>query len=214
VTFDDDTIGAPSPAFDGVVGDWYVSEEAGARGLKVDGGKWRSGTPSVSLADQAKRLYGERYAQFLDGVKAFAFFPFAVWRGEPVAGNLRISVKFYPIAGQVDQAAGIAFDIAPDGSYQGVRANALEDNLLFFRVVKGRRSISDDIRNIPTPSKVWHTLALELHGKQLTADVDGQRRFEKSLATEPKGRVGLWSKADSQVLFDDFRVEQLQTSSR
>jgi hypothetical protein len=209
VTFNDDIVGAPAPAFDGVVGDWYVSEEAGARGLKVDGGKWRSGTPAVNLADQAKRLYGDRYAQFLDGVKAFAFFPFAVWKGEPITGDLRISVKFYPIAGQVDQAAGIAFDIAPDGSYLGVRANALEDNLLFFRVVKGRRSISDDIRNIPTPSKIWHTLALELHGKRLSAEVDGQRRFEKSLATEPKGRIGLWSKADSQMLFDDFRIEPL-----
>jgi len=213
VTFNDDSVGAPSPAFDGVVGDWYVSEEAGARGLKVDGGKWRSGTPSVNLADQAKRLYGERYAQFLDGVKAFAFFPFAVWKSDPPTGDLRISVKFYAIAGQVDQAAGIAFDIAPDGSYQGVRANALEDNLLFFRVVKGRRSISDDIRNIPTPSKVWHTLALELHAKRLTAELDGQRRFEKSLAAAPKGRVGLWSKADSQVLFDDFRVEALDATS-
>src|SRR4051812_19108672 len=28
ITFNDDTTGAPSPAFDGVVGDWYVSEEA------------------------------------------------------------------------------------------------------------------------------------------------------------------------------------------
>jgi hypothetical protein len=196
------------------VGDWYVSDQGGARGLKVDGGKWRSGTPSVNLADQAKRLYGDRYAEFLDGVKAFAFFPFAIWRGEPPTGDLRISVKFYPIAGQVDQAAGIAFDIAPDGSYLGVRVNALEDNLLFFRVTKGRRSVTDNIRNVPTPTKAWHTLALELRGKQLSADVDGQRRFAKSLAKERKGRIGLWSKADSQVLFDDFRVEALAGTPR
>lgn len=209
VTFNDETVGAPSPAFDGIVGDWYVSEEAGVRGLKVDGGKWRSGTPSVNLADQAKRLYGDRYAEFLDGVKAFAFFPFAIWKGDPPVGDLRISVKFYSIAGQVDQAAGIAFEIAPDGSYLGVRANALEDNLLFFRVVKGRRSVTDDIRNVPTPTKTWHTLAVELRGKQLTAELDGQPRFKKMLAAEPKGRIGLWSKADSQVLFDDFRVDSL-----
>jgi hypothetical protein len=212
VTFNEDPVGAPAPAFDGVVGDWYVSEEAGGRGLKVDGGKWRSGTPSVSLADQAKRLYGDRYAEFLDGVKAFAFFPFAVWRGEPPTGNMRISVKFYPIAGQVDQAAGIAFAIAPDGTYLGVRANALEDNLLFFRVVKGRRTITDNIRDVPAPSKTWHTLAVELRGKQLTADVDGKRRLEKALSAEPKGRIGLWSKADSQVLFDDFKVEALDAA--
>jgi hypothetical protein len=213
VTFNEDALGAPSPAFDGAVGDWYVSEDAGVRGLKVDGSKWRSGTPSINLADQAKRLYGDRYAEFLDGVKAFAFFPFAIWRGVPPTGDVRISLRFYPIAGQVDQAAGIAFDIAPDGSYLGVRANALENNLLFFRVVKGRRHVTDDIRNIPTPTKTWHTLALELRGTQLTVDVDGQRRFAKSLAALPKGRIGLWSKADSQVLFDDFRVEAIGATS-
>ena len=83
VTFNDDSVGAPSPAFDGIVGNWYVSDLAGARGLKVDGGKWREGTPSVNLADQAKRLYGDRSAECIDGVKAFAFFPFAIWRGDP-----------------------------------------------------------------------------------------------------------------------------------
>jgi hypothetical protein len=213
MSFDGDTLGAQSPAFEGVVGDWYVANIAGARGLEVDGGRWRNGTPSVNLADQAKRLYGDRYAEFLDGVKAFAFYPFAVWKSDPPAGDLRISARFFPIAGRVDQAAGIAFAIAPDGTYLGFRANALEDNLLYFRVVKGKRTILDTVRNVPTPSRTWHTLAVELRGKQLTAELDGKKRFEKALDAEPRGRVGLWSKADSQVLFDDFKVEVLGAST-
>jgi len=207
--FDDEVVGEPSRSFEAAVGDWYVANDADARGLKVDGGKWRSGTPSASLADQAKRLYGDRYAEFLDGVKAFAFFPFAVWKGEPPRGDERISVRFYPLAGQIDQAAGIAFDISPNGSYLGVRANALEDNMLFFRVVKGKRTIIDNVRDVPTPSKVWHMLAVELRGSKLTAMLDGKLRFEKKLDAAPRGRIGLWSKADSQVLFDDFKVEAL-----
>jgi len=209
INFDGDALGAPSPAFEGVVGDWYVASAAGAQGLEVDGTRWRNGTPSVNLADQAKRLYGDRYAEFLDGVKAFAFYPFAVWKSDPPAGDVRISVRFFPISGRVDQAAGIAFAIAPDGAYLGFRANALEDNLLYFRVVKGKRTILDTVRNVPTPSKAWHALAVELRGKQLTAELDGKKRFEKTLDAEPRGRIGLWSKADSQVLFDDFKVEQL-----
>lgn len=208
-TFDGDPLGAPAATFEAVVGDWYVAEAGGARGLEVDGSKWRNGTPSVSIADQAKRLYGERYAEFLDGVKAFAFFPFAVYTPEPPAENLRISVRFFPIAGRIDQGAGIAFAIAPDGSYLGFRANALEDNLLFFRVVKGKRTILDTVRNVQTPTKVWHTLALEIRGKELRGDLDGQKRFEKTLDAPPHGKVGLWSKADSQVLFDDFEVTPL-----
>jgi hypothetical protein len=209
VTFDGDPLGAPAPEFEAVVGDWYVGEAGGGHGLEVDGGKWRNGTPSANLADQAKRLYGDRYAEFLDGVKAFAFFPFAVWKGEPPSGDIRISVRFFPIAGRIDQGAGIAFAIAPDGTYLGFRANALEDNLLYFRVVKGKRTIIDTVRNVTTATKTWHTLAVDLRGAKLTAELDGQKRFEKNLDGPPRGKVGLWSKADSQVLFDDFSVAPL-----
>jgi hypothetical protein len=214
VTFDADPVGAPSPSFEGVVGDWYVAEQAGARGLVVDGSKWRNGTPSANLADQAKRLYGDRYAEFLDGVKAFAFFPFAIYKSDPSTGDVRISVRFYPFAGKIDQGAGIAFAISPDGTYLGIRANALEGNLLYFRVVKGHRTVIDDIRNVPTATKTWHTLSVDIHGKNVSAEVDGQKHFEKMLETVPTGRIGLWSKADSQVLFDDFKVESIPEATK
>jgi hypothetical protein len=105
--------GAPSPSFEAVVGDWYVGEADGLKGLWVDGTSWRHGTPSASLADQAKRLYGERYAEFLDNVKAFAFFPLAVYTGNVPPGDVRLSIQFHAEAGRIDQAAGIAWNIAP-----------------------------------------------------------------------------------------------------
>ena len=213
VTFDQEPLGGPPSDFEGVVGDWYISDVGRVHGLKVDGSKWRSGEPSANIADQAKRLYGDRYAEFLDGVKAFAFFPLAVWKRDPPAGDIRISVRFYPEAGKIDQGAGIAFAVAPDGSYMGARANALEDNILFFRVVKGRRTVIDTIRGVSTPSKTWHTFAVELRGKQLSVELDGKKRFDKTLDAAPTGRVGLWSKADSQVVFDDFAVTTLGSAT-
>jgi hypothetical protein len=209
VTFDDDPVGGPAAAFEAVVGDFYVAEREGAHGYLVDGSKWRNGTPSASLADQARRLYGERYAEFLDGVKAFAFFPLAVWKEEPPAGPLRISVRFHPIAGKIDQAAGIAFGIAPDGRYLGVRANALEDNLLFFEVTRGKRNVLETVRDVPTPTHTWHTLVVEIRDKALRVELDGKERLKRTLSAAPAGRLGLWSKADSQVLMDDFKVERL-----
>jgi hypothetical protein len=208
-TFDDDPSGAPSPSFEAVVGDWSVVETDKTHAFKVDGSKWRNGVPSASLADQAKHLYGDRYAEFLDGVKAFAFFPLAVWKSDPPPGDLAISVRFYPLAGKIDQAAGIAFGVEPDGSYFGVRANALEDNILYFHVVKGKRSVIDNIRNVSTPTKTWHTLSIELRGKSLLVRLDGHEWLDKTLDSAPTGKVGLWSKADSQVLFDNFKVEPI-----
>lgn len=206
VTFDADPAGEPPSGFEAVVGDWYVTELAGAHGLMVDGSKWRQGTPAANLADQARRLYGERYAEFLDGVKAFAYFPLAVYKGGCPSGDLALSVRFYPQAGRIDHGAGVAWSIAPDGSYLGARANALEDNLLFFQVARGKRTILETVRGVQTPSRTWHTLEVSLRGKSVSVALDGQVRLARDVDAPPEGRCGLWSKADSQVLFDDFRV--------
>jgi len=190
--------------FEPVVGDWRASEIDGKKGLLVDGSKWRQGTPSANLADQAKRLYGDRYAEFLDGVKAFAFFPLTVWTGDCTGDDVTLSVKFFPQAGRIDQGAGIAFDVQSDGSYYGARANALEDNLLFFKVVKGKRTVLDVVRGVTTTTRQWHTLSLERKGAAMKVLLDGQVKLEKKLDKVPTGKCGLWSKADSVVLFDEF----------
>lgn len=204
-TFDDQTTGAPVPSFEAVVGDWAAGEADGKKGFLVDGTRWRHGTPSANLADQAKKLYGERYAEFLDGVKAFAFFPLAVWNGV-CSGDRTIRVRFYPIAGRIDQAAGVAYDIGKDGSYWGVRANALENNVLFFKVVKGKRTIVQTIRGTETATRAWHTLDVTIKGTDLVASLDGKQVVKRTLDRAPSGRCGLWSKADSKVLFDDFEA--------
>jgi len=203
VRFDEEKPGTAAKDFEALIGDWYVGEAGGQRGLMVDGTHWRQGTPSANLAEQAKRLYGDRYAEFLDGVKAFAFFPVTVWKGA-CGGPRTIAVRFYPIAGRIDQAAGIAFDIDDDGSYFGVRANALEDNLLFFQVKRGKRSIVQTIRGVQTDTRTWHTLEVNFQGTELTVSLDGRVRLGRTLLRVPRGRCGLWSKADSKVLFDDF----------
>ncbi|HEX2571899.1 MAG TPA: hypothetical protein VH877_20320 [Polyangia bacterium] len=206
VDFDAEAPGGPPSQFDPVIGDWSIGEVEQARGLLVDGSRWRQGTPSANLADQARRLYGERYAEFLDGVKAFAFFPLAVYRGDCPGDDKVLSVRFYPIAGRIDQAAGIAFGIGPDGSYLGARANALEDNLLFFKVVRGKRTLLNTVRGVHTPTRTWHTLKVSLKGKDMSVELDGQERLHRQLDSVPTGRCGLWSKADSKVLFDDFSI--------
>jgi hypothetical protein len=208
VIFDKDTAGGPPSSFEVVIGDWYVAEHEGRKRLMVDGSKWRQGTPSASLADQAKRLYGERYAEFLDGVKAFAFFPLAVYKDECPSDTLTLSVRFFPKAGRIDQGAGIAWSIAQDGSYWGARANALEDNLLFFHVVRGKRTVLETVRGVHTATKTWHTLKVVLSGKSLSVELDGKERLKRALEAPAKGRCGLWSKADSQVFFDELTISR------
>ena len=107
--FDADTVGAESRAFSAAVGNWVVVEEGGNKRLSVNGSKWASGQSSAGLADKARALYGERYAEFLDNVKAYAYYPIAVMNDVPDFREGTITVRFKGVAGRIDQAAGILF---------------------------------------------------------------------------------------------------------
>jgi hypothetical protein len=88
----------------------------------------------------------------------------------------------------------------------GVRANALENNLLFFKVEKGKRTIVENIRGVETATRTWHTLDVTIKGTDFIARLDGRERSHRTLTRVATGRCGLLSKADSKVLFDDFAV--------
>src|SRR5690349_12258855 len=61
-----------------MVGSWLVTSEAGRNVVLVDGRAWKKGQPAGGLADNARAIYGARHAEFIDNVKAFAYFPIAV----------------------------------------------------------------------------------------------------------------------------------------
>jgi hypothetical protein len=204
--FSQETAGAEPNSFAAVVGNWVVANDGNNRVLAVDGRRWQEGRAAAGLADKARALYGERYAEFLDNVQAYAFFPYAVAKGVEDFHEGEISVRFKPLEGRVDQGAGILFDLKPNGDYLTVRANALENNLVLWKVVHGKRSSVKWVRNTPTASRQWHDLRLVVRGRAVEGHLDGRPWLTHELPAPVSGKVGLWSKADSYVLFDDYRV--------
>jgi hypothetical protein len=205
--FDNETVGAEPKSFAAAVGNWVIVEDAGNKGLSVNGTKWARGQTSAGLADKARALYGERYAEFLDNVQSYAYFPIAVMNDVADFREGTITVRFKGVDGRIDQAAGILFNVQPNGDYLTLRANPLEDNLVLWQYVKGKRSSVKWIRNTPTPSGQWHELKLTVKGKQVEGWMNGKLLLTHELPKPVSGRVGLWSKADSVVYFDDYRVE-------
>src|SRR5436309_16104138 len=78
IDFSDETVGADPKSLVPVVGVWRIESDAGKKVLAVDGRQWKEGQSSAGIADKARALYGERYAEFLDRVQAHAYFPYAV----------------------------------------------------------------------------------------------------------------------------------------
>jgi hypothetical protein len=136
-------------------------------------------------------------------------FPLAIF--EPVvARNIDVSVRFKPVAGRVDQAAGIAVRLLDGDNYYVVRANALEDNVRFYRVVSGRREQIDGV-NIKVASNEWHLLGLKAVNERFAVEFDGETLFTTSDKTfAGAGKVGLWTKSDSVTRFDQIAIDVLE----
>jgi hypothetical protein len=91
-------------------------------------------------------------------------------------------------------------------SLAGQPKNPLENNLVLWKFEKGRRSSVKWIRNTPTPTRQWHDLKVRIAGPKVEGYLDGKLYLEHTLPEPVSGRIGLWSKADSHMYFDDYTV--------
>jgi hypothetical protein len=98
VDFSDETVGAEPKSFVSVVGVWRIEAEGNNKVLAVDGRQWKEGQTSAGLADKARALYGDRYAEFLDRVQAYAYFPYIVAKDvtDFRDGEVSVRLKGFP----------------------------------------------------------------------------------------------------------------------
>ena len=200
--------GRDSGKFLSVVGNWSIVEDGGKKVLGVDGRAWLRGQPANGLAQNARAIYGSRHEEFIDNVKAFAYFPYAVAKDIGDFHDGEISIRFKLVAGQLDQCAGILFNLQPNGDYLTVRFNGKEDNVVLW-TFKGKRSfVKRGSENVPLQMNTWHSLQVSVHGTSLQAALDGKHLLDFTLAAPVSGKVGVWSKTDSVSYFDDYTVSQ------
>jgi 3-keto-disaccharide hydrolase len=148
-------------------------------------------------------------------------FPLAIYEGFS-GRDLDLSVRFKPIAGEVDQAAGLVWRYRDADNYYIVRANALEDNVVLYKVRDGKRT-DLDVKGAgrtygviaKVPRGTWSELRVIARGGLFTVYLNGSQLFQVEDSTfQGPGRVGLWTKADSVTQFDDLRIAGLDGNGR
>lgn len=132
-----------------------------------------------------------------------ATYPVALKEGTNLKDGF-VEVKFKPVSGKEDQAGGVVWRAKNADNYYIARANALEDNVTIYYTIKGKR-VSFKNTNTKVASGQWHTLRVDFFGDHFTVTFNGKQVIT---ATDNRindaGKVGLWTKADSVTLFDDF----------
>src|SRR2546426_3493995 len=169
-------------------------------------GKW------VVMKDPASPNQGNVLAQTDSDPTGYRF-PVCVYDGL-TAKDVDVSVKFKPVSGKGDQGAGIVWRYQDKDNYYIVRANALEGNVVLYKVENGKRTDLPLVGKGRTygmkekvPSGVWGMLRVVATGNLFEVYHNDKKLYEvKDETFKEAGKVGLWTKADSVIYFDDLRI--------
>jgi protein-tyrosine-phosphatase len=148
-------------------------------------------------------------------------FPVCVYDGLSVK-DADISVRIKAVSGQKDQGGGVVWRYKDQNNYYIVRANALEDNVVLYKVQNGKR---EDLplrsegktygKKVKVPPMQWNALRVTVAGNIYSVYFNGAKLYEVEDGTFTEaGKVGLWTKADSVIHFDDLQINKLTAAQR
>src|SRR6266536_1610107 len=140
-------------------------------------GKW------VVMKDPASPDQGNVLAQTDADTTGYRF-PVCVYDGR-TAKDVDVTVKFKPISGRGDQGAGIVWRYRDKDNYYIVRANALEGNVVLYKVENGKRTDLPLVgkgrtygKKTKVPSGQWNTLRVTAAGNLFTVYFNGAKLYE------------------------------------
>jgi hypothetical protein len=162
------------------------------------------GKPGVWIVKKDDQAHGNVLVQ-TDADTTDYRFPVALYDGV-TAKDVDLSVRFKAISGKGDQGAGLVWRYRDQNNYYVTRCNALENNCTIYHVINGRR-VAFLNQKVKVASNVWHTLRVEATVDHFVVTFDGRKVLDAKDGTfKDAGKVGLWTKADSVIAFDDFSI--------
>lgn len=169
------------------------------------------GRPGVWVVKNDDAAHGHVLAQ-TDADTTDNRFPVAIFH-DFAARDVDLAMQFKAVSGHGDQGAGLVWRYRDQNNYYITRCNALEDNCTIYHVVNGRR-VAFLNQNVKVASGAWHTLRVQATGDHFVVTYDGKNVLDARDGTfKDAGKVGLWTKADSVIYFDDLQVRNLATSA-
>ena len=118
--------------------------------------------------------------------------------------DVTVSVRLKALGGREDRGGGVLWRARNDNNYYLARWNPLEDDLRLYVVRRGIRTLIAR-RDVAFDHDAWHLLTTRMNGDRIEVSMDGTPILSGQDDSLPgAGLVGLWVKADAEVLFDDF----------
>jgi hypothetical protein len=131
--------------------------------------------------------------------------------------NVELKVRIKGVTGNKDQGGGFVWRFTDKDNYYVVRENPLEDNVVLYKVEKGKRTDLPLVGKgktygvkTKTLGNGWNTLKLTIKDNLFTVYLNDEELFQVEDETFPgSGKIGLWTKADAVSYFDNLEVTPL-----
>jgi Domain of Unknown Function (DUF1080) len=190
----------------GLVSD-FEKDELGKPPTGFSFARTGQGRPGVWVIRKDDPAHGNVLAQTDADTTGYRF-PVAIYDGF-TAKDVDIAVQFKAVSGKGDQGAGLVWRYRDANNYYVTRCNALEDNCTIYHVVNGNRQEFQN-KNVKVATNMWHSLRVQATGDHFVVTYDGKAVLDARDRTfTDAGKIGLWTKADSVIYFDDLQMKEL-----
>jgi hypothetical protein len=133
-------------------------------------------------------------------------FPLLIYTNQTFR-NFTFSTRLKTVSGIAEQMAGLVFRYQNPSNYYVVRMSALGNNVRFYKVVDGLRSVPIG-PSLAVTNGAWHTLAVQCDGNQIALRFDG-KPVMPPLGDNSfnEGRIGFCTKSDAVAYFTAAKIE-------
>ncbi len=195
----------PLPDFYTPTGNWTRVEENGRIRCLQDGSPSGEGF-SCTLKNFMGKMVGSRYQRFLDGIHAYHYFPIAILK-ESHTGDAWVQARLTLEAGCLDNTGGLLFGLKTMSSFFMLGLDALEGNVSLFEFKGGHRLRHATVERDVQPGES-HLLAVRVSEARIEGFLNGEAVIRFDAESPVEGYVGLWTKADSKVFFDELSIQE------
>jgi len=124
----------------------------------------------------------------------------------PIVTEAELKVKFKIVSGQKAEAAGLILRFVDKSHYFVLMADAMKN-----RVSLCKADTQFVVCNYEIPAQIsvgqWHTLSASISGQGIGGYLDDKLLIKANNQYYQNGEVGLWSKYDSTVYFDNLKLQ-------
>lgn len=124
--------------------------------------------------------------------------------------DVKVSVRIKIAAGDPEQAGGVAWRFQNAENYLAASLDVASRDLRLYRFVDGNRVQFAVEENLDVAPDRWYTLRVEHCGHKIKVYLDDEALLvERDRHFRRSGKIGLWTKSDAVVYFDDLEASRI-----